>query len=153
MMNQKKASRFVTVLLLSLVMLVIACGKKPGKGGILAINDMKTLIWDIMQAEEFSKTYMTKDSILNLKIDRESNLLYQRVFLMHKISQEDFRKSFEFYQQNPQYYKVLADSLANFSSREREQAFIKSRETTKPLVKDSLIKKDSLLKDSLPLVQ
>lgn len=108
---------------LFLILLGVAgCWKQgPGKRGVLSINEMKLVLWDVMQADEFAVTYIPKDSTLNL--ERETNRLYQKVFLLHKTDSAQFFKSFDYYRNHPDHYRVLIDSLQAYSNRERDNRF------------------------------
>jgi len=98
---------------------------KPGHGEVLSINAMKLVMWDMIQADEFAIVYIGKDSSRNLQ--KETNLLYQKVFALHKIDSKRFFASFEFYKNHPDHYKVLVDSLTAFANRERDNRFYINR--------------------------
>ncbi|MES2648587.1 MAG: DUF4296 domain-containing protein [Bacteroidota bacterium] len=118
--------------LLLLICLFGCRRERPGKEGILSVNDMKKVMWDMVQADEFAGSFVKKDSVLDLT--KETNLLYQKVFALHKIDSARFFKSFYYYKQNPGHYKVLMDSLFALSNRERENRFYinKGVQTMKP---------------------
>jgi hypothetical protein len=98
---------------------------KPGKRDILSINNMKLVMWDMIQADEFAPVYIAKDSTRNLK--KETKLLYQKVFALHKIDSARFYKSFDYYKAHPEDYKILLDSLSAFANRERDNRFYMNR--------------------------
>jgi hypothetical protein len=145
----------ITVVVLAVSLLFSSCQPKPGKGGILAINDMKLVMWDMVVADEFNSTYLTRDTLYKEKKDSASlvraeiNKSYQEVFALHKIEQKTYFESYDFYRKNPKYYKILLDSLSAYGSRERESRFMKTKSLPQPvkLPKDSLIQvpKDTLI--------
>jgi hypothetical protein len=118
--------------LLVLLCLFSCRREKPGKGGILSVNEMKKVMWDMVQVDDFASSFIKKDSTLDLT--KETNLLYQKVFALHKIDSARFFKSFYFYKQHPADYKLLVDSLNALSIRERENRFYinKGVHTVKP---------------------
>jgi hypothetical protein len=98
---------------------------KPGEGGILSVNNMKLVMWDMIQVDEFAPTYIAKDTTRDLKM--ETSRLYQKVFAVHKIDSATFFKSFEYYKQHPLDYKILLDSLSDFAKRVRDNRFNMNR--------------------------
>ena len=108
------------------IALLVSCGKdEPGKNGILTINKMKLVMWDVMQVDEFANTFMVKDSLLN--IPKESGKMYEKVFGIHNVSSQQFYSSFDFYRKHPRYFKILLDSVSAFGNRERDSGLYKSR--------------------------
>lgn len=119
--------------LLFLVFCLCSCWQaKPGKNEVLSINSMKLVMWDMIQADEFATSYIPKDSTHNLQI--ETNRLYQKVFVLHKIDSLKFFKSIDYYKKNPGDYKILMDSLSAYANRERDNRFYLNHDTlvTKP---------------------
>ena len=111
---------------LSIVGCLWSCGgERPGKGDILSINEMKQVMWNMIQVDEFAASYIGKDSTLDLK--KETGKLYQKVFVLHKIDSAHFFKSFKYYKEHPDDYKILLDSLTAFGIRERENRFNNNR--------------------------
>jgi hypothetical protein len=101
---------------------LVACSRqKPGKGGILSYNEMKLVMWDMTLADEFAAVYIKRDSTKDLQ--KETNLLYQKVFVLHKTDSAHFFNSFDFYRKHPDNYKILLDSLYAYANRERENRF------------------------------
>jgi hypothetical protein len=89
-------------------------------------------MWDMVQVDEFAGVYVKKDSTRNLQ--KETNILYSKVFALHKTDSAAFFKSFYYYKKHPDDYKVLLDSLNAFANRERENRFYlnRSSQTIKP---------------------
>ena len=85
---------------------------------ILSKQKMQGVLWDIILAERFSSLFLLKDS-LNKNIKVENFKLYQQVFHIHKISKEDFIKSYKYYLSRPELSKVIFDSIAVKAERER----------------------------------
>lgn len=114
-----KLFRFIPFML---VMILLGCNsQKPGSGGILSYNEMKLVMWDMTLADEFASVYVKRDTTKNLR--HETNVLYQKVFVLHKTDSARFFNSFDYYKKHPDHYKILLDSLYAFANRERENRF------------------------------
>ena len=107
--------------------LAIACGgDKPGKNGVLQVNKMKLVMWDIMQVDEYANSFLVKDSSINIPV--ASGKMYQKVFGLHKVSEKEFYTSFNFYRSHPNYFKILIDSISAYGNRNRDSGFYESRQ-------------------------
>jgi hypothetical protein len=102
-----------------LMVTAAACGKSRNK--YLDLNKMKVVMWDVTQADEYASYYIKKDTTRNMQAATDS--LYAKVFALHGITAVQFRQSFEHYRNNPGRYKVLLDSLTQYSNRIREQRY------------------------------
>jgi len=77
--------------------------------GVLKQQQMRSVMWDLIRADEFISNYIAKDTTKDRKA--ESFKLYERIFALHKTTQEEVRKSLSFYQSRPDLLKTVADSL------------------------------------------
>jgi hypothetical protein len=108
--------------LLAVVVLVGCAGKDKIPSGILPKEKMEDVLWDIIQADQYSALYLAKDSArINLKM--EDLRLYQQVFRLHQISREDFRKSFKYYEDRPGLIRTVFDSLLSRGNRLRTESY------------------------------
>lgn len=71
---------------------------------------------DLIKADEIVNQQTYGDSAVGIKNKRE--ILYQKVFQIHKVSKEQFKKSFTFYQNHPDLLKVVLDSMYEQIKRE-----------------------------------
>jgi hypothetical protein len=102
-------------------------GKIPA--GVLAKDKMEKVLWDMIQAERFRETFI-RDSSKDLK--SETFKLYAQVFKIHKVSKDEFIKSYKFYMSRPDIARDMFDSLATKANRRREELYKpKSGDTTK----------------------
>ncbi|MGN6418818.1 MAG: DUF4296 domain-containing protein, partial [Pseudobacter sp.] len=62
----------------------------------------------------------------------ETLKLYDQVFQVHKITREEFVKSYKFYLSRPDISKVMFDSIASRANRKREEQYNKPPETPVP---------------------
>ena len=72
-------------------------------------NEMRKVMWDLMRADAYVSDFIMKDSTRDKKA--ESAILYEKVFAIHSISQEAFKKSIAFYESRPDLLKIITDSL------------------------------------------
>jgi hypothetical protein len=83
----------------------------------IPLNKMKVIVWDMACADELYIEKMHKDSTLIKK--KENIRLYEQVFLVHKISKDQFYSSYKFYQEHADQYKTLIDSVQAYGMRQR----------------------------------
>lgn len=116
-------TRIITSLLIGLLLAVSGCSDKNSvPSGILPHEKMEAVMWDIIQSEQYSATYLAKDSAhVNLKL--EDLRLYDEVFRLHQISREEFRKSYQYYMGRADVAQVLFDSLLAKGNRLRSESY------------------------------
>ena len=76
---------------------------------VIPQNQMRAIMWDLMRADAYVSDFVMKDSTRDKKT--ESAKLYEKIFDIHATSQEAFKKSLVFYQNRPDLFKVISDSL------------------------------------------
>jgi len=115
-------------LFINLIILTFGCiqDKKIPKD-VLPQNEMRRVMWDLMRADAYVSTFIIKDSTKNQKT--ESAILYEKIFDIHSTTQETFKKSLLFYQNRPDLFKAISDSL-----RSDERKALESQEVKKPEV-------------------
>ena len=87
---------------------------------IIAKEKMEKILWDIVQADNFSSEYLKKDSA-RINVKQETMKLYDQIFLIHHISRQEFEKSYHFYLDHPDITKVMFDSLSAKANRQRNE--------------------------------
>ncbi|HEY4335192.1 MAG TPA: DUF4296 domain-containing protein [Puia sp.] len=117
-------------MIIVLVVAGIGCSDKNSvPSGILAREDMQRVLWDMIQADQYS-AYLAKDSArVSLKL--ENMRLYDQVFQLHHISREKFTKSYKYYMTNPELTQTLMDSLLAMGNRIRTENY--NRPMTRPV--------------------
>lgn len=136
----------------------IGCSDKNSlPSGILPREAMQNVLWDMIQADQFS-TYLAKDSArVNLKM--ENLRLYEQVFQLNHVSREEFKKSYKYYLDHPDLSQTLFDSLLAMGNRLRTENYnrpMTRTAITPPLTvippggADSLKKKPLILPRRLP---
>ena len=120
-----------------------ACSDKNDvPSGVLPRDKMEKVLWDMIQADQYYREYIAKDS-LTKNVRPERYKLYEQVFQMHKISRSTFDKSFDYYSQHPALIKDVFDSLSA-KGTSRMQEFYKPAIP----IKDSLSRKGKFTRPS-----
>ncbi|MFT3702852.1 MAG: DUF4296 domain-containing protein [Agriterribacter sp.] len=114
-------NRSIYAVLIALLFLC-ACGESNKvPDNVIPTDEMCTILFEINMAEEFVSAYVSRDSTKNK--DVEINKEYQKIFLMHGITENDFRQSYDFYKGHPDIYKTLMDTLNARAQRKRTQLY------------------------------
>ncbi len=104
-----------TCLIILMVITFFACKNKSDDTKVLAINDMKIIIWDMTLADEWFNQISNTDS---LHKTRNMNIqLYEQVFASHGITKKNFYTSYKYYQLHPDKMKTLIDSVSAYGDR------------------------------------
>ena len=103
--------------ILLLISLLTSCGGGDANrpADVLPPKKMQVILWDMIKADELVSYQSGIDTSVNKK--GESIKLYSQVLNIHKISEQEFKRSMEFYQKNPKELKVVLDSLRTISER------------------------------------
>ncbi|HWB92305.1 MAG TPA: DUF4296 domain-containing protein [Puia sp.] len=89
--------------------------------GVLSVNKMCTVMWDMIQADQYA-AMLAKDSG-HVDARAEHLRLYDQVFRLHDVSREKFQKSYKYYLEHPKLNQVLFDSLSAQGNRLRNEAY------------------------------
>jgi hypothetical protein len=117
---------------LAVILFAFSC-TNPGHvpRSVIPRDSMVNILWDILQADQFSTIYLMKDSG-KIDIKAETIKLYQQVFQLHHVTKEEFDKSYRFYMAHPDISSVMFDTLAARANRKRYEIY---KAPPKPLVK------------------
>lgn len=111
-----------------IICIVLACmlfscsSNEDVPGDVLPITKMKFVMYDVYSAQELAIMNYPKDTTAARQRTLE---LFQQVFEVHKISRDDFYKSFHYYEANPDKMKILTDSLNAYGNRKRQEMYKK----------------------------
>lgn len=83
--------------------------KESMQAGIIGPQKMQVILWDVLRADALSRELVRTDS--SKSMSTEVDRLRSQVFLIHKITGEQFVKSYSFYTRNPGILKRILDSL------------------------------------------
>jgi hypothetical protein len=116
------------------MLLMVGCSDKDNiPPGIISRGEMEKVLWDMVEADQYSSLYLLKDSA-RINVKTETQKLYQEVFRLHQITREDFRKSFQYYQEHPDLTRSVFDSLLARGNRLRTESYSRPALTPKPPV-------------------
>ena len=116
--------RLIGVVLIGMLLaLGTGCSDKDKTpSGIIPRDQMEKVLWDMIEADQYATTYIVKDSA-HSDVKLETMKLYQQVFQLHKISREDFSKSYQYYQSHPEVTRDMFDSLLARGNRLRSEYY------------------------------
>lgn len=111
--------KFVSYLLFLFFFFFSSCRLSSSRNEIIGIDSMKSIMWDMIRADEYYLRIIAKDT---LAIKKKVNIrLYEEVFSIHHTSKKQFDDSYKYYAAHPDQYKRLVDSLDAFSYREKNK--------------------------------
>jgi hypothetical protein len=144
-------SRLLLVCLSALAWCLVSCtDKDKTPPGVLPKDKMQNVLWDVIQAERFRETFI-RDSSKDLKA--ETFKLYAQVFEIHKVTKDEFVKSYKFYMSRPDIARDMFDSLATQANRRREEMYKpKPVDSTKVQLDSSKVKPDTAKAQQKPAV-
>lgn len=104
-------------LFLCLVTFISCTSKNKKPAGVLEPGKMQAVLWDVIKADALTAEMTRIDSAKNAA---EENLKMQRaIFSMHRVTKEEFEKSYRYYKENPGQLKVIMDSMIIQGERDR----------------------------------
>lgn len=102
-------------LIFSLLFFSCKSGEEP-PSDIIQPKEMKSILWDVMQAQTLANQVAQKDSTINAA--SETKKLSKQIFLIHKTDSSHFNESYNWYVKHPDALKLIFDSL--YAQKERE---------------------------------
>jgi hypothetical protein len=110
-------------ILLCALYIFSGCGNSDRiPSGIIQKDSMQHILWDLIQADQYAKQFLLKDSSKkNIRV--ETIKLYQEVLQIHHITKDQFKKSYQFYLTRPDLTKNIFDSLAASGNRRRKEIY------------------------------
>ncbi len=116
----------IRLIVYCLILLLLSCvNRNRVPTGILGQQRMQSILYDIILADALNGTAVIKDT--SIKIDDANAALFQKIFDLHKISKQDFLKSYRFYLRHPDLLKPVIDSLSAVINRQNTD--IEKRDT------------------------
>ncbi|HET9056221.1 MAG TPA: DUF4296 domain-containing protein [Chitinophagaceae bacterium] len=109
------------------IFIFIACSGRPRiPKDVIKPEKMMLVMADVLKADALSeeKTRTITDSTVRKEV--EIAKYYKQVFDIHNISKDDFFKSYNYYLQHPDIYKIILDSVNNRNERERKRILQKN---------------------------
>lgn len=100
--------------------LFFSCDDKKVPEGIIPPEQMETIMWQMMQTDEFTSDAFARDSTKNLHTERIKR--YRQVFQLNGTTKEAFAKSYDYYMAHPDLTKTMFDSLSARAARRTDTA-------------------------------
>jgi Domain of unknown function (DUF4296) len=104
--------------LLALLVFVSSCrDNNELPEGVLKPEKMKLVLMDVIKAEAYTAEILKTDTTKNGL--EENSRLQQQVFSIHKVSKEEFYRSFMYYKEHAGVFKVMLDSMVTQGYRNK----------------------------------
>ena len=103
------------------VFLLNGCSQKKIPADVIQPHEMGNILFEITMAEEFVNSYIAKDSSKNK--DEEIQREYQKIFLLHEVTEAQFEESYDFYRSHTGIFKTMMDSLNARTQRKRNEVY------------------------------
>jgi len=118
--------------LAAMIILVATCGcqsRQAIPSDILSADKMEEVLFDMLRSGHMVNNFiLSKDSSIN-KEQAQIEWL-NKVLIFHAVSEQQFKKSFSYYQQHPELMAKVMDSI----SKKEEDPLIKIRKPGKALL-------------------
>ncbi|MEY4052411.1 MAG: DUF4296 domain-containing protein [Chitinophagia bacterium] len=98
--------------------ILLGCQTKAAKDKRLDMKTMQTVVWQLMQADEYYTRVSLVDS--TWKADKKNIEFYQQIFDLNKVDRVDFYNTIDYLQRHPIEFKELMDSVNELSKREKK---------------------------------
>jgi hypothetical protein len=101
--------------------LLAGCSQNKIPAGIIQPHEMGNMLFEITMAEEFVNSFVAKDSSKNKEAEIQKE--YQKIFLLHEVTEAQFKESYDFYRSHTGIFKTLMDSLNARAQRKRNEVY------------------------------
>jgi Domain of unknown function (DUF4296) len=116
------------VIALLFTFIILSCGSNDKvPKDVLEPQKMERVMTDILMAESFSESYLLLDT--TKKRDEWFTGELNKVLAINQISQDQFRKSMDFYKSRPDIFKVIIDSINAKGQRNRDKIYDMQKRT------------------------
>ncbi len=122
-----------TAVLFLLLLLAGCIDKDATPSGIIRKDTMQRVIWEMVQAEQYAKQYLARDSS-HMNLRDSTNKLYQEVFQIHHITKDQFEKSYQYYLGRPDLIKSMFDTIVNRSNSQRVELYRPITPASRPAI-------------------
>lgn len=123
------------IYLISILFLSACINKKDVPKNIIQPEKMQKIMMEMFTADGVNNELSLRDTSFNLPDNNKSK--FQQIFTNHKISKDQFYKSYNFYLGHPDLLKPITDSLAAISNK---QSLKLNTDTTQKLLNGNNIK-------------
>ncbi len=92
-----------------LLAVLISCSKSKLPKGIFGPEKMQAVYWDYIRADVYANEIIRNDT--NRNTIKENIKLQQKIFALHKITKEEFYKSYDYYLNHPSLMQEMLDTM------------------------------------------
>lgn len=131
---------------------LFSCSSNDGApSGIIGRSKMETILWQLMQVDEFTANAFARDTLHSMTTERIRR--YKRVFELNQTNKDQFEKSYNYYMAHPDISKVMFDSISSRANRLRDEANRPAPVNTPAVIKPKPLIRPSTLPQSKPVPQ
>lgn len=105
------------LLSIAILLLMISCSGNRSSDGILSQEKMEDVLWDVIEASSFTEQFIKRDSLKDAAL--EDMKFQQQIFQQHKVTKEEFYKSYKYYTVRPDLMSTILDTIIARSQRDR----------------------------------
>lgn len=119
---------------------------------IIQKDRMEKIIWDMLQADRFVNSFVIdKTDSVDIR-NQQAAEFYEKVFRMHKITRDEFIRSYKYYLGRPDITKVMFDSISVQADRRKAEPY--TRRSPLMQKRDSIMRADSIRRqDSIQKIE
>lgn len=129
---------------LALIAFLVGCNSDDQvPANVIPVKRMQTIMWQLMQSDEYVNMLVTKDSTKKSSAERAKR--YEEIFALNQVSQDEFKKSYQYYLQHPEITKLMFDSITAIAQRQRSELYKPKPDTALKHLKDSSIRRPAPL--------
>jgi hypothetical protein len=103
-----------------LILFCVSCSRTVPKN-IIDQDKMQDVLTDVLLAEGFTENFLLLDT--SKKRDEWLAGEYSKVMAIHQITQDQFRKSLDYYKSKPDEFKIIIDSVNQRGLRNRDESY------------------------------
>ena len=101
--------RYLSLAVILVALLFSSCSKKKVPPDILGPEKMQAVYWDYIRADVFANDFIKRDSSKNVEV--ENARLQQAIFKLHKVTKDEFYKSYDYYLNHQLLMKGMIDTM------------------------------------------
>lgn len=120
------------------IFLIQGCGDDRPKN-VVSLYNMADIMWDVLRADELTEYYKLQDTSFSSFAKRSP--YYNEVLKIHKIDQNTFRQSLEYYELRPELLQKIIDTLNRRADIAIQQQIKDTAQKQRNLVADTSIRK------------
>ncbi|MFI5153922.1 MAG: DUF4296 domain-containing protein [Chitinophagales bacterium] len=116
---------------------LLSCSGKNKEEAVIPKEKMAKILWDIIQADQFSAQFLKKDST-KLNVKEQTMKLYDEVFALNHVTREQFKTSYNFYMEHPDITRSMFDSLSARANLLRNEIYKHQIRPTTPVISNPI---------------